>query len=542
MDYKERYKLWLKNVKDETLLKELKSMNEEEIETAFFKDIEFGTAGMRGTLGAGSNCMNKYNVAKVTKAICEFLKSYKNPSIAVSYDSRNMSFEFAELVTKICAYNGVKVYLAQTMMPTPFLSYMVRFYQTDMGVMITASHNPKEYNGYKVYGNDGCQLLDKPSLEIMELAEKINPFSVEECDFEKACKDGLVVFTDSKILDSYTKEVLKQSVCDAKNLKVVYTALNGTGIKTLPETLKKVGVDVILNEVQCKADGNFTTCPYPNPERIDVYDLSNKIAIETRADLVIASDPDADRVGVNVINNNEITHLTGNEVGVLLIDFLLTNKKYKSGIVVKSIVSTSLAEKVANNYGAEVYNVLTGFKYIGEYIARLEKEKTKEFVLGFEESLGYLVGTYVRDKDATVASMLICEMASKYKAEGKTLVDKLNEIYVKFGLYEHFVLRFDFPGEEGFIKMESILDNLRKNSPKNFGTLKVKKVLDYESGVGDLPKANVMSFELEGESEIIIRPSGTEPLIKTYITLSKTKEVNTKNKTIIENAINEIMK
>ncbi len=542
MDYKERYKLWLKNVKDETLLKELKSMNEEEIETAFFKDIEFGTAGMRGTLGAGSNCMNKYNVAKVTKAICEFLKSYKNPSIAVSYDSRNMSFEFAELVTKICAYNGVKVYLAQTMMPTPFLSYMVRFYQTDMGVMITASHNPKEYNGYKVYGNDGCQLLDKPSLEIMELAEKINPFSVEECDFEKACKDGLVVFTDSKILDSYTKEVLKQSVCDAKNLKVVYTALNGTGIKTLPETLKKVGVDVILNEVQCKADGNFTTCPYPNPERIDVYDLSNKIAIETRADLVIASDPDADRVGVNVINNNEITHLTGNEVGVLLIDFLLANKKYKSGIVVKSIVSTSLAEKVANNYGAEVYNVLTGFKYIGEYIARLEKEKTKEFVLGFEESLGYLVGTYVRDKDATVASMLICEMASKYKAEGKTLVDKLNEIYVKFGLYEHFVLRFDFPGEEGFIKMESILDNLRKNSPKNFGTLKVKKVLDYESGVGDLPKANIMSFELEGESEIIIRPSGTEPLIKTYITLSKTKEVNTKNKTIIENAINEIMK
>lgn len=542
MDYKERYKLWLKNVKDETLLKELKSMNEKEIETAFFKDIEFGTAGMRGTLGAGSNCMNKYNVAKETKAICEYLKSHKNPSIAVSYDSRNMSFEFAELVAKICAYNGIKVYLAQTMMPTPFLSYMVRFYRTDMGVMITASHNPKEYNGYKVYGNDGCQLLDEPSLKLMKLAQTINPFSVEECDFEKACENGLVVFTDNKILDRYTKEVLKQSVCDAKDLKVVYTALNGTGIKTLPQTLEKVGVKVILNDVQCRADGNFTTCPYPNPERVDVYESSNKIALETRADLIIASDPDADRVGVNVIKNNEIIHLTGNEVGVLLTDFLLANKKYKSGVVVKSIVSTSLVEKVAKSYGAEVHNVLTGFKYIGEYIARILKDKSHEFVLGFEESLGYLVGTYARDKDATVASMLICEMASKYKSEGKTLVDKLGEIYAKFGLYEHSVSRFDFPGEEGFIKMEKILNDLRNNTPKSFGTIKVTKVLDYESGVGDLPKANVMSFELEGGSEVMIRPSGTEPLIKTYVTLSKTKEENAKNKVIIEKTIQKLMK
>lgn len=542
MNYIERYQIWLDNVKDKELKKELESMSEAQKETAFFKDIEFGTAGMRGTIGAGSNCMNKYNVAKVTKAVCDYLSAKKEPSIAVSYDSRNMSFEFAELVTKICAYNGVKVYLAQTMMPTPFLSYMVRFYHADMGVMITASHNPKEYNGYKVYGEDGCQLLDEPSLKLMNLAENIDPFNVQEMNFEEAVQSGLVTFTDNEILESYTKNVLEQSITNVQNLSVVYTALNGTGIKTLPAVLEKIGTKVIYNEVQCKADGNFTTCPYPNPERIDVYETSNKLAFENNADLVIASDPDADRVGVNVIKNGTAIHLTGNEVGVLLADFLLSHKKYNNGVIVKSIVSSSLTEKIAKKYGAEVHNVLTGFKYIGEYIARLEKDKTQQFVLGFEESLGYLVGTFVRDKDATMAAMLIAEMASEYKKQGKTLADKINEIYSEFGLYQHIVSRYDFPGEEGFNKMSQILSDLRNNPPKTFGEIKVKSYLDYEKGVGDLPKANVLEFKLEDGSEVIIRPSGTEPLIKTYVTLSKTKEENQKSNQIIDQAIKELLK
>lgn len=542
MDYIDRYKFWLKNVKDKDLKNELKNMTEEEIKTAFFKDIEFGTGGMRGVLGCGANCMNKYNVAKVTKALCEYLKCKKKASVAISYDSRNMSYEFAGLVAKICAKNGIKVYLAQTMMPTPFLSYMVRFYGCDMGVMITASHNPKEYNGYKVYDENGCQLLDEPSLKLMELANSINPFEIEEMDFSEAVSHGRIKFTDSKILKSYISEVMNQSLINIDNLKVVYTALHGTGIKTIPTVLEKNGADVVLNEIQCEADKNFTTCPYPNPENEDVYRSSNELAFKTNADLIIASDPDADRVGVNVVKNGKAYHLTGNEVGVLLSDFLLTHKKYKNGVLVKSIVSTSLVDKIAKKHGVKVCNVLTGFKYIGEQIAKLEKDESQEFVFGFEESLGYLVGTYVRDKDATVASMVICEMASFYKKQGKTLLDRLNEIYEEFGFYEHHVTRYDFAGEEGFVKMHRILDAIRKNPPKKFGQLKVEKFTDYETGIDDLPKSDVMTFCLENDAEIIIRPSGTEPLIKVYVTLTKAKSENDKCRKIIDNEIMSLLK
>lgn len=542
MDYIDRYKFWLKNVKDKDLKNELKNMTDEEIKTAFFKDIEFGTGGMRGVLGSGANCMNKYNVAKVTKALCEYLKCKKKASVAISYDSRNMSYEFAGLVAKICAKNGVKVYLAQTMMPTPFLSYMVRFYGCDMGVMITASHNPKEYNGYKVYDENGCQLLDEPSLKLMELANSINPFEIEEMDFSEAVSSGKIKFTDNKILKSYINEVMKQSLINIENLKVVYTALHGTGIKTIPIVLEKNGAGVILNAIQCEADKNFTTCPYPNPENENVYSSSNELAFKENADLVIASDPDADRVGVNVIKNGRAYHLTGNEVGVLLSDFLLTHKKYKNGVLVKSIVSTSLVDKIAKKHGVKVCNVLTGFKYIGEQIAKLENDESQEFVFGFEESLGYLVGTYVRDKDATVASMMVCEMTSFYKKQGKTLLDRLNEIYEEFGFYEHYVTRYDFSGEEGFVKMHSILNSVRKNPPKKFGKFKVEKFTDYETGVDDLPKSDVMEFCLENDAKIIIRPSGTEPLIKVYVTLSKTKSENDKCVKVINDEIVSLLK
>lgn len=543
MDYKEKYNLWLENVKDEELLTELKNMSEEQISTAFFKDIEFGTAGMRGTIGAGSNCMNIYNVAKVTKAICDYLKASGKNKLAVSYDSRNMSYEFAILVAKICAQNEVYVYLSNQMMPTPYLSYMVRFYGCDMGVMVTASHNPKEYNGYKVYGEDGCQLLDEPSLALSKIADEIDPFSVDEMDYDEAIKKGYIKITDNEILESYCKEVKNQSLNRIENIKVVFSALNGTGINVIPKVLKEQGAEVVLNEVQCKADKNFTTCPSPNPANVEVYASSIEIANACNADIIVASDPDADRVGVNVLHNGKYEYLTGNEIGVMIADYILANKIVKNGVIVKSIVTTGLVDKLAAKKGVEVKNVLTGFKYIGEFILSLEKKnETEKFMLGFEESSGYLVGSYVRDKDAVVASMLITEMASKLKLEGKTIIDRLNEIYSEFGLYEHFVYSYKFPGEAGYKKMQSILNGLRTNPLSKIGDLEVTGVLDYLNGVNDLPKANVLTYSLEQDSEVIVRPSGTEPLIKFYITLSKNKEINEKNLKSIKTFIEEMMK
>lgn len=530
MTIQEKYDLWLENVKDETLLEELKNMNEEQINTAFFKDMEFGTAGLRGVVGAGSNCMNKYTVGKTTRALCTYLKLNDGKSIAVSYDSRIMSKEFAELVAQICAYNGIKTYLVKDMMPTPYLSFLVRYYHADMGVMITASHNPKDYNGYKVYGNDGCQLLDKPSLDIMKIANELDLFTLETEDFDKAISEGLIVYADDEALETYKAEVREQSRTEIQNVKVVYSALNGTGINTLPEILKECGATVIYNEVQCKPDSNFTTCPYPNPEKEEVFELSLSIAKENKADIIILSDPDADRVGVEVLHHGEYVHLTGNEVGALLTDYLMKKRHIKNGIIVKSIVSSNLAKKIAEHYGGRCKDVLTGFKYIGEFITNLEHDyKEDEFVLGFEESYGYLIGTHVRDKDATVASLVITEMVSEYKKKNKTLISRLEELYFKFGTFEHKVISYRFAGSAGAEAMARILNDFRNNKPAEIGGLKVVKVKDYADGIDDLPKANVLVFELERGAEVIVRPSGTEPLIKVYITLSETKEKNEKN-------------
>ena len=528
MNYQERYDLWLNRAKDENILNELKNMSEEDKNLAFFKDIEFGTAGMRGTIGAGSNCMNIYNVAKVTKALCDYLNENNKKSVAVSYDSRNMSYEFAKVVANICVNNNIKVYFADKMMPTPFLSYMVRFYGCGAGVMITASHNPKEYNGYKVYGEDGCQMLEEPSIKIMHYADDVDPFSIDISYSDEILLNEMVCLTDNKILSSYFEDVKKQAYKKVNNLKIVYTALNGTGINTIPDVLESQGTEIIFNEVQCKADKNFTTCEYPNPEKDEVFDTSIKLAKDNDCDLILASDPDADRVGIKILHKGEYIKLTGNQVGVLLTDYLFSKKK--RGYLVKSIVTTSLAEKVAQKYGGKTYNVLTGFKYIGEFITNLEKEnRQEEYVLGFEESYGYLVGTHVRDKDATVASMLICEMASELKSKGITLMDRLNEIYDEFGLYENKVLSFKFAGAAGNEKMKKLLLDLRVNPPKNFGELKVLNIIDYKDGYNGLPKANVISYDLENNIQLLIRPSGTEPLIKVYITLTQTKELNKEN-------------
>lgn len=540
MDINEKYKLWLENVKDEQLLEELKNMNEEEISTAFFKDLEFGTAGLRGVVGAGSNCMNIYTVGKTTKAVCLYLKKLGGKSIAISYDSRNMSEEFARLVACICAKEGIKAYIVKEMMPTPFLSFLVRHYHTDMGVMITASHNPKEYNGYKVYDENGCQLLEEPSKQIMKIADGLDLFNLDYADFEQSLENGKIVYTDMEALETYKAEVREQSTEEIHNVVVVYSALNGTGINTLPDVLKDCGAKVVLNEVQCKPDKNFTTCPYPNPEREDVFETSLPIAKEVGADIIILSDPDADRVGIGVLHHGEYVRLTGNEVGVLLTDYLIRKRHIKNGVIVKSIVTTNLAKKIAKHYGVKCKDVLTGFKYIGEFITDLENNfREDEFILGFEESYGYLIGTHVRDKDATVTSLVLTEMLSSYKKKNKTLIDRLEELYFKFGTFEHEVVSHRFVGSSGDTKMKKILEDFRLNKPTEIGGLKVLEVKDYLAGIDSLPKANVLSFTLERGAEVIIRPSGTEPLIKVYLTLSETREKNAETRKNIKDYLSK---
>ena len=543
MNYKEKYEFWLNNVKDKKMLEELKTMNEKEIQLAFFKDIAFETAGLRGIVGAGSNCMNIYTVGRVAKAISIYMQKIGGKKIAISYDSRNMSYEFAKLSARIFASYGIKVYLVNKLMPTPFLSYMVRFYKCDMGINVTASHNPKDYNGYKVYDSTGCQLLDEPSYQIIKIANGLELFDISAMSFNKAKEIGLVILTDDKVLDSYIKEVEKQSIQKIEGIKVVYTALNGTGMGTLPRVLKERGAKIIYNKVQCKPDKNFTTCPYPNPERDDVYESSISIAKENGIDLIIASDPDADRLGVAQLVQGNFVRFTGNEIGVLLTDYLFSSKKIKDKILVKSIVSTPLADLVAEKYGGKVVNVLTGFKYIGEFIYKLEKQgREKAFLLGFEESSGYLSGSYVRDKDATVAAMLVLEYASELKKLGKTLFDRLNEIYDEFGYYQSKVYSFRFEGETGFNRMKEILGDFRKNAPKSFAGFKVSSVIDYENGVRELPKANVLEYILYGGAKIIIRPSGTEPNIKVYVMLNKTKQQNETDFNSIKKEFDKIMK
>ena len=543
MDYKQSYKLWLERAKDENILSELKAMNEEQISSAFFKIMEFGTAGLRGIVGAGSNRMNIYTVARATNALVEYLKKTNGKKVAVSYDSRNMSREFAELVAGICANAGIEVFISKDLMPTPFLSYMVRYYGCDAGVMITASHNPKDYNGYKVYSSDGCQLLEEPSLEIMQIAETLDTFEFNAMSMENGLKSGIIKYTDDVILNKYVEVVKALSLNKVQNISILFSALNGTGIQTVPRVLSECGASVELNTVQCVPDKNFTTCPYPNPEKLEVYETSLELAKVSKPDLIIASDPDADRVGVMVKHGGEYVHLTGNEIGVVIEDYLLSHKTEKGGCVVKSVVSTGLASKIAEKYGAKCYDVLTGFKYIGEFITNLEsKGREREFVLGFEESSGYLVGTHVRDKDATVASMFVSEIASELKKQGKTIVDRLNEIYDEFGYYQAYVTSYKFAGEIGDKKMKEILSNIRANHPKEFAGFKVLSVKDYANGVDGLPKADLISFELEQNTRVMIRPSGTEPLIKVYLTLTQTKDKNDENRPKLQSCFENMFK
>lgn len=541
----DKYNEWNNNIPTNSPLKqELKDINgiEKEIYDRFYCDLTFGTAGLRGILGAGTNRMNIYTVRKATMGLAIYLnKKYLKPSVAISFDSRTNSELFARESARVLAANNIKVYITKELEPTPVLSFLVRDLSCQAGIMITASHNPAEYNGYKCYGSDGCQMTEEAANKVYDNIQKLDTFKdVSVANFDDSLKSGIIKFVDDTIYDKYLENVQNQSinpgVCSSTDLKVVYTPLNGAGNKLVREILKRVGVSQLsIVKEQEMPDGNFTTCPYPNPEIKEALLLALELANKEQPHLVLATDPDSDRVGVAIKENGGYRLLTGNEIGILLCNYILSQRKAKNllpqkPIIIKTIVSTELAEKISKNYGCSVINVLTGFKYIGEQILRLEeKGEENRFIFGFEESYGYLSGTYVRDKDAVVASMLICEMAAFYMKKNMSLADVLNSLYDKYGYYKNTTLNYGFSGSEGIRKMQSIMENLRNEPPKSIAGLKVTKIADYEKSIvkdletreeqkSGLPKSNVLAFFLENENCVIIRPSGTEPKIKAYIT------------------------
>ncbi len=543
-NYKAIYDIWCKKVSDEALLGELKGMSEKEISDCFYKDLEFGTGGLRGELGAGTNNLNIYTIRKVSEGVARYEAENNGKSVAIAYDSRIKSDLFAKESACVFAAHGLKVYMTPALMPTPFLSFMTRYYHCDAGVMITASHNPKQYNGYKVYGADGCQVTDNVANKITEKINAVDCFEVEPLDFEEAVAQGKIVYTDEKIKEDYLKNVYASGTAEnAKGLKVTYSALNGTGIMLVPEALRHIGVEVKEVAEQCVPDGNFPTCPYPNPEKPEALSLGMAYAEKNGSDLLIATDPDADRIGVVVKTKEGNVRLTGNETGILLCDFILSGwKKNVRPVVIKTIVTTKLIGKICKKFGADMINVYTGFKYIGEQIGLLEKKGEEErFALGFEESYGYLTGTYVRDKDAVVAAVAVCEMAAELLKQGKTLADRLEEIYKEYGYVEHQTLSYRFEGSEGSIAKAKVLNGVREGRPETIGGLKVEKMVDYLHDETGLQKSDVMRFDLEKEAELILRPSGTEPLIKAYITACGDKESNKEIFNEITEYLNSIM-
>ena len=528
MNIKEKYDLWKKNVKDQTILDELDQMNDKEIEDAFYRDLAFGTGGLRGILGAGTNRMNIYVVAKATQGLSNYInKHFDHPSVAIGYDTRINSELFSRVAAEVFSNNGIKVNLYKEPLPVPTLSYATRQLKCSAGVMITASHNPSKYNGYKVYGSDGCQITTEAAKQILEEINKINEFEVIRKPFDN---NELIHFIDDDVLTGFIEEVKKQSFLYGeeidKNISVVYTPLNGTGLKPVTRVLKELGyTNVITVKEQEEPDGNFPTCPYPNPEIKEAMELGIKYAKDNNADILIASDPDCDRVGVAIKDGDDFKILSGNQVGVLLLNYICERKTETGNmpdnpVLVKTIVTTDLADRIADKYKIKTINVLTGFKFIGEQIGLLEKDnRLNDYLFGFEESDGYLSGTYVRDKDGVNGSCLVCEMYAFYRSKGISLKDKLEEIYEEYGRYSNSLESFEFPGAEGFSKMNRIMNDLREDPIKEINGIGVKEVKDYLSGIDGLPKSDVLKYFFEDGSTVVIRPSGTEPKLKLYISV-----------------------
>ena len=528
---------WLENVKDEELLAELSSMkefgDEEAITDAFFQDLAFGTAGLRGTIGAGTNRMNIYTVGRATQGFADYLnKTFDSPTVAIARDSRNKGELFVQTTAAILAANGITSYVYPKISPVPTLSWATRYLKCSGGICMTASHNPAAYNGYKAYGPDGCQITSEAAAAISAAMEATDPFKdIKSMDFDDAVSQGLVKWIDDSCLDAYYDAVVDKSVNNltpeqiaAAPLKLVYTPLNGTGLIPVTTVLKKVGItDVTVVPEQKDPDGNFPTCPYPNPEIRQAMQKGIDLCEEVKPDLLLATDPDADRVGVACADGDDYTLLTGNEMGVLLLDYICKMRAERGEnlhdkVAVTTIVSSAMVDALAAEYGFELRRCLTGFKYIGDIITGLsDAGQVDRFIFGFEESYGYLSGDHVRDKDAVNASMLICQMAQYYKLQGLNLVQAMHALYEKYGYYHNKTIALSYPGAEGADKMAGIMVDLRKNPPASIAGSKVTGVVDYGEGVNGLPKANVLEFDLEGGDKAIVRPSGTEPKIKLYI-------------------------
>ena len=507
--------------------------SEKELEDRFYKELEFGTGGLRGIMGAGPNRMNRYTVAKATKGYADYLKAVFEDkiSVAIAYDSRNNSKYFAKIAAGVLASNGIKVFIFDTLMPTPVLSFTTRYLGCNGGIVITASHNPKEYNGYKIYDEKGCQLVPALANEVIKYVNAVTDLkSVAAADFEAAVSEETIEVIGDEVLIAFLKEVEKQSLYSEKSdLKIVYTPLHGTGNVPVRRILDGMNVSVV--KAQELPDGDFSTVRSPNPEEKDALNLAIEQAKSENADLVLGTDPDCDRVGTAVLHNGEYVLITGNQMGALLADFVLSMKKdslnHKSTLV-KTIVTGELGANVARKYGLQIVDTLTGFKYIGDQIGKYEKTGDNEFVMGYEESYGYLVGTHSRDKDAVVASLLICQMASYHKNNGRTLIDALNNIYAEHGYYLDTLDTFVLKGKDGAEKIKSSMTKMRENGASLFEN--VEKVLDYSAGIGDLPKENVLKYIFKDKSWLAVRPSGTEPKLKVYYSLCGTDKSEAEEK------------
>ncbi len=542
--YSEIFKNWQKNVvRDTDLITELNSVanNSDEISDRFYTELPFGTAGLRGVIGAGTNRMNVYTVGRASQAMADYVNSVTvGGKIAIAYDSRIKSELFAKTAAEIIANSGVKVYLYKELMPTPMLSFAVRELKCDAGIVITASHNPSKYNGFKAYGSDGCQLPPDAADAILKRMEGIDYFSgINFGNFDELLSSGKIEYIRNEIIEKYLCEVKKQSFADESynlsDFSVIYTPLHGTGNKPVRAILDKIGIkNVTVVNQQELPDGNFPTCPYPNPEIRQPFEIALEMSKSIKADLILATDPDADRVGIAVLKDGDATLISGNDVGVLLLNYILERRTQlglmpKNPIAIKTIVTTEVCQKIADKYGCELINVLTGFKFIGEQIALLEaKGEEDRYIFGFEESYGYLPGSYVRDKDAVVASMLICEMAAYYKSKGMSLIDKLNSIFDEHGYYLNAQKSFAFEGQSGMLAMKELMENLRANPPKEFAGEKVVEIYDYQTSVSTnlnnnstseikLPKSNVIIYFLTDGTKVVFRPSGTEPKVKLYL-------------------------
>lgn len=544
MDTVSLYNEWLEKAIDDADLKaELLGISGKaaEIDDRFYKELEFGTGGLRGVIGAGTNRMNIYTVAKATQGFAEYiLSSSKNPSVAISYDSRIKSDLFAKTAARVFAGNGIKVYIYKKLMPTPMLSFAVRTLNCSAGVMVTASHNPAKYNGYKAYGADGCQLDLDASRAVLDIINRVDAFkNVKYADFDESLKNGDISYIGDDVINSFLNTVKAESVrpdvCKKAQLKIIYTPLNGTGNEPVRAILKMIGInDVTVVPEQEKPDGMFQTAPYPNPEIRQAFDCALKLAATVKPDILLATDPDCDRVGIAVKDGDDYRLMTGNQVGVLLLDYIINSRRENGTLpekpaAVKTIVTTTLTDKIAKDGGCEVFNVLTGFKFIGGVITELEKKNEENrYIFGFEESYGYLSGGYVRDKDAVDASMLICEMASYYKLQGLSLLDVMEGIYRKYGFYCNLQVSFTCEGESGMERMQGIMNTLREQPPVKLGGKDVTVFSDYLAGTHkdmanckttdtNLPQSNVLAFSLSDGSSVTVRPSGTEPKIKVYI-------------------------